>query len=81
MWRELKIANVFTMEASFCGADKGEFKDCHFTTENLMNAGQTILEALLVYCNIDVAAKYKLSKPSGIVPKESSVPKPDMLQY
>jgi hypothetical protein len=39
MWRELRIPNVFTMEASFCGADKGDLKDCHFTTDNLMNAG------------------------------------------
>lgn len=27
MWRELQIPNVFTMESSFCGADKGELKD------------------------------------------------------
>lgn len=27
MWRELQIPNVFTMEASFCGADKGELED------------------------------------------------------
>jgi len=30
MWRELGIPNVFTMEASFCGADKGELEDQHF---------------------------------------------------
>jgi len=27
MWRELNIPNVFTMEASFCGADMGELAD------------------------------------------------------
>ena len=27
MFRELNIANIFTMEASFCGADKGDLKD------------------------------------------------------
>lgn len=36
LWRELKIPNVFTMEASFCGADKGEFKDKHFQPEHFM---------------------------------------------
>ena len=30
MWRELGIPNVFTMEASFCGADQGELQDQHF---------------------------------------------------
>jgi hypothetical protein len=27
MFKELNIANIFTMEASFCGADKGKYKD------------------------------------------------------
>ena len=27
IWKELKIPNIFTMEASFSGADKGELKD------------------------------------------------------
>jgi len=27
MYRELNIPNIFTMEASFCGADKGELKN------------------------------------------------------
>jgi hypothetical protein len=35
MWRELQIPNVFTMEASFCGADKGLAKDQHFQVEHL----------------------------------------------
>lgn len=30
MWRELQIPGVYTMEASFCGADKGQLKDQHF---------------------------------------------------
>jgi len=35
MYKEIGIPNIFTMEASFCGADRGELKDVHFTTENL----------------------------------------------
>jgi cytosolic carboxypeptidase protein 2/3 len=27
MWKELRIPNIFTMEASFSGADKGKLKD------------------------------------------------------
>ena len=39
MYKELNIPNIFTMEASFCGADKGELKDQHFSTDAYMNAG------------------------------------------
>ena len=35
MWRELQIPNVFTVESSFCGADKGQFKGQHFQPEHL----------------------------------------------
>ena len=42
------------MEASFSGADKGELKDTHFSTENFMLVGRRLLEALLIYCKIDV---------------------------
>lgn len=54
MFKELNIPNIFTMEASFCGADKGEFKDQHFTTDMFMTAGRRLLETLLVYCKIEV---------------------------
>jgi len=54
MFNELKIPNIFTMEASFCGANRGELKDMHFTTDHLQNAGKKLMEALIVYCNIEV---------------------------
>ena len=54
MYKELGIPNIFTMEASFCGADKGKHKGTHFSTEHFMLAGQKLLEALLCYCKIDV---------------------------
>jgi hypothetical protein len=43
MFKELNIANIFTLEASFCGADKGNFKDQHFSTDYLMMAGRRLL--------------------------------------
>lgn len=52
VYRELNIPNIFTMEASFCGADKGEYEDSHFTTEAYMKAGQKLLEAMIVYFNV-----------------------------
>jgi len=65
MFKELNIPNIFTMEASFCGADKGKYKDQHFTTEYLMLAGRRLLESLIVYCKIDVHQSIKQIKPNA----------------
>ena len=54
LWRELKIPCVFTLEASFCGADKGTLKDKHFMPEHFMLAGRKLLEALIVYTKLQV---------------------------
>lgn len=54
MFKELNIPNIFTMEASFCGASRGELKDKHFTTEAYMNLGRYFLEAMIVYFKIEV---------------------------
>jgi hypothetical protein len=60
MWRELKIPNIFTMEASFCGpkavansngvlpTDSDEL-NYHFTANDLMDIGKHLCQALLVY--------------------------------
>jgi hypothetical protein len=54
MYNELNITNIFTMEASFCGADKGELKDIHFNTDAYMMAGQKLLQAILIYFNVPI---------------------------
>ena len=54
LFRDIKITNIFTMEASFCGANKGKFEGMHFGTEELKKAGETLLHALIVYCGINV---------------------------
>ena len=54
MWRELKLPAVYTMEASFCGADQGKNKGMHFTTEHFLEAGRRICLSLLIYCDIDI---------------------------
>jgi hypothetical protein len=54
MWRELKIPAVYTMEASFCGAQIGKNAGLHFTTEHFMESGKKFLIALLLYCDVDV---------------------------
>jgi hypothetical protein len=54
MFKELNIPNIFTLEASFCGADRGVLKDTHFSTEHFMLVGRKLLETLIVYCKIEV---------------------------
>jgi len=54
MWRELKIPAVYTMEASFCGADFGPNKDYHFGTEHFLEAGKSLCLGLLIYCDVNV---------------------------
>ena len=51
------------MEASFCGADRGEYKDRHFSTDYLMEAGEKLMESLIVYCKIEVNMNIKEIKP------------------
>jgi hypothetical protein len=59
MFNELNIPNIFTMEASFCGANRGDMKDQHFTSDSFMNAGRKLLEAIIVYFHIDVKLAIK----------------------
>lgn len=68
MFKELNIPNIFTMEASFCGADKGSIAGHHFSTEHLMLAGRRLLESLIVYSKIDVPQSIKQMKA---VPKKA----------
>jgi hypothetical protein len=55
MFKEFNVPNIFTLEASFCGADRGQLKDQHFNSETYMLVGRRLLEAIIVYCRIDVA--------------------------
>lgn len=64
MFKELGIPNIFTLEASFCGADRGKYKDQHFTTEYLMMAGQRLLESLIVFSKIEIKQNIKEIKSS-----------------
>jgi hypothetical protein len=53
------------MEASFCGADKGDLSGKHFTTDAFMGAGRKLLEALIVYYKIDVFQSIKEIRNNG----------------
>jgi len=43
---EYNIVNSFTLESSFLGADQGEFKDTHFTPEQLKDIGRSFWKTL-----------------------------------
>ena len=73
MFKELNIPNIFTMEASFCGADRGEYKDRHFSTDYLMEAGAKLMESLIVYCKIEINHNIKELKPK----EKEKLPGPD----
>lgn len=72
VYRELNIPNIFTMEASFCGADQGEYQDSHFTTEAYMKAGQKLLEAMIVYFNVQIKGQIKEGEPESPLIKFSA---------
>ncbi|GBP39968.1 hypothetical protein EVAR_39196_1 [Eumeta japonica] len=46
VWRQLGVARSYTMEASFCGFDRGPFKGYHLNTKHLQNVGEDLCEAL-----------------------------------
>ena len=54
LFKELKIPNIFTMEASFLGADTGELNGKHFNTLHFEKAGMVLFEALIIYAGINI---------------------------
>ena len=69
IYKEVKIPTIFTLEASFSGADKGLLKDHHFTTEHLMLMGRKVLETLIVYSKINVQQTLNELKPKKLEKK------------
>ncbi|XP_064073469.1 cytosolic carboxypeptidase 1-like isoform X4 [Vanessa tameamea] len=46
VWRHLGVTRSYTMEASFCGFDRGPFKGFHLNTQHLQGVGSDFCEAL-----------------------------------
>jgi hypothetical protein len=47
LWRELRISNIYTMEASFCGpkpilSDQDTLLNYHFTVDDLKEIGKNL---------------------------------------
>jgi hypothetical protein len=49
LWREINSPNIFTLESSFCGSTQNNF---HFSTRDLEEMGQKILQAVYIKWNI-----------------------------
>lgn len=60
LYRELKnVINVFTMETSFCGCDKGPFKKLHFTVDDYMNMGRDLLLCMMIYFDVKSPSQHE----------------------
>jgi hypothetical protein len=46
MFHQLRIPFVFTLEASFAGANRGNLQGKHFSIGDLMNIGKYVLKAI-----------------------------------
>jgi len=61
LWREIRVPNIFTMEASFCGpkahssiiptSEQAKALNYHFTAGDLMDIGKNLCQTLLLYCS------------------------------
>ena len=64
LFKELKIPNIYTLEASFCGADSGKYNKFHFTGEILADMGRDLCKAvLLISQNSILSRNPTLKKP------------------
>ena len=61
MFKEVAIPFVYTLEASFCGGDRG-----HYTVQDLMDMGKQLCLALLIHTDAPGIPK----EMSGVVSKE-----------
>uniref|UniRef100_A0A8D8R903 Cytosolic carboxypeptidase 1 n=1 Tax=Cacopsylla melanoneura TaxID=428564 RepID=A0A8D8R903_9HEMI len=46
VWRELDIVRSYTMEATYCGFDRGTYKDTHINIGHLRDMGSSVCTAL-----------------------------------
>jgi hypothetical protein len=65
LFKDLKIPNIFTLEASFCGSNFGKYKGFHYTGGILADMGRDLCKSLLILSqNSKLARNPALKKPS-----------------
>uniref|UniRef100_A0A7S2X7L0 Uncharacterized protein n=1 Tax=Lotharella oceanica TaxID=641309 RepID=A0A7S2X7L0_9EUKA len=52
-WRELRLWNSFTMEASFCGSSSGPTKGCHYKINHYEQMGKHFCETIYDWISPD----------------------------
>ena len=76
LFKELKIPNVFTLEASFAGASFGKYQNFHYTGGILADMGRDLCKALLVLSqNSKLARNPTIKKP--VIQKNLKKPEND----
>ncbi|KAJ3033857.1 Cytosolic carboxypeptidase 1 [Rhizophlyctis rosea] len=80
MWRELGVVNSFTLESSYCGADRGERKGLQFQIPDLERCGADFCRAILTLMALPPwsfgAREFPRSTPPpdlGLVPVAAAV--------
>jgi len=68
LWRQAKIDNIFTLEASFYGYNHGG-GTLHFTKDDYRNLGQDLCVAIRIYLNL---VTFKNSNSIPMSPKSSN---------
>ena len=51
MWKDFQLINSFTLEASFMGPTRGQFKDHHFNIQMLRDMGKLFCITLRDYAS------------------------------
>lgn len=69
LFKELKIPNIFTLEASFCGSDFGKYAGFHYTGGILADMGRDLCRALLILSQNSKLARNPALKKSVLPPK------------
>ncbi|XP_059051232.1 cytosolic carboxypeptidase 1-like [Achroia grisella] len=76
VWRHLGVTRSYTMEASFCGFDRGPFKGFHLNTQHLQSVGSDFCEALNglndTVANVDIQLTKDLNGEAAVDSEQGS---------
>lgn len=81
MWKEFSLTNSYTLECTFCGPTRGQYKDCHFTQSTLVEMGEQFCYNMLEFTEADqkkvletyseLIEMYPLDKVDSSIPEEA----------
>ena len=62
VYKEIGISHAYTLEASFCGADVGEYADGHVSPRHLEMMGRAVCDTVLDLCDPDPSKVIAVTK-------------------